>query len=226
MSLDDLVAGFLEAEGWQVRPGGRDLFVGTRSSFGDSEEFICVWVPTLEGERGLGAREGIYHPQFKDAGERYPGAQKFMVVDSTQGLSAEFVKGSRRWYNVRILVPAQFFDTAFRWEESREVGSALQRLRQEGEQRIGQRIPQPFTMTSGEGGKICSPLCMASYQQGHQANQSAWSLVLRQSERAISSRRCSRNSMSRFGPTSWSRSSALAPCLFYPNIWLWQTRRE
>lgn len=150
MELSKLVQGFLEADGWEVRSGGRDLLIGSRQSFGGESQHVCVWAPATEPERGLGAREGAYQARFKDVSDRYPGAQKFVIVESLEGLSREFVQGARKWFDVRVLVPAQFIDTAFKWEESHEASSAIKNLRRAGEQRLRSRVRQPFTV-KGDG---------------------------------------------------------------------------
>ena len=75
-----------------------------------------------------------------------------MLVPAYEGISQEFRSGAKRWHNVNIRVPIQFFDTPFKAEESveaREASSALSALRNRGEQVMRSRVPQPYSTRDG-----------------------------------------------------------------------------
>ena len=136
---------YLRAEGWEVRPRGRDLLLGDKdSSRGDNgKEYLYVWVPS-DAELNLGSREGPYLRRFEEAKEEHPTAEMVFLVRTLGGLSTEFRKGARRWHGVKIVVPAQFFDTDFRWERNSRAASATSELRNQGTEDDKRRISQPF----------------------------------------------------------------------------------
>ena len=147
--LFELTYSFLKAEGYEVMGRAKDLLVGSRRSIGEDVQFVYVWVPRLTQGTSFRSQEPPYLAKFRDAGETHPYAQKFMLVPSYEGLSAEFRKGALQWHNVKIRVPIQFFDTAFRWETSPEASSAAKDLRDRGEGLSVTRIRQPFVQENG-----------------------------------------------------------------------------
>lgn len=140
-----LAQGYLTAEGWDVKARGRDLLLGHRDSRrGDDEkDYVYVWVPADVG-RDFGSQERPYLRRFEEAKEAHPTAELVLLVPGLEGLSTEFRSGARRWYGVKILVPAQFFDTEFRWERDRRTASATSELRERGTATARTRIAQPF----------------------------------------------------------------------------------
>ena len=138
-----LAQGYLTAEGWEVKASGRDLLRGDRAGRGDDEkEYLYVWVPEHEG--GDFSREGWYVGRFAEAHREHPTAEKLFLVETLEGLSRDFRSGARKWHGVKILAPAQFFDTDFRWERDERTASASRQLRDRGANRARERIPQPF----------------------------------------------------------------------------------
>ena len=152
-----LAQGYLVAEGWDVKARGRDLLLGHRDSRrGDDEkDYIYVWVPADVG-RDFGSQERPYVRRFEEAKEVHPTAELVLLVPGLEGLSTDFRSVARRWYGVKILVPAQFFDTDFRWERDRRTASATSELRKRGAETARTRIAQPFHVvqpsdTNGDG---------------------------------------------------------------------------
>ena len=143
--LQSLAQGYLGAEGWDVKARGRDLLRGDRDSRrGDDEkDYVYVWIPPDAGDN-IGSREGWYLRRFEEAKEEHPTAEMMFLVSTLEGLSTEFRSGARRWHGVKILVPAQFFDTDFRWERDRRTASATSELRKRGTDVAHKRISQPF----------------------------------------------------------------------------------
>lgn len=138
-----LAKGYLTAEGWDVKVSGRDLLRGDRAGRADHEkEHIYVWVPGHEG--GDFTREGWYLGRFEEATREHMTAEKVFLVQTRQGLSSEFLSSARKFYGVKILAPAQFLDTDFRWERDERTASTSKELRDRGASIAKGRIPQPF----------------------------------------------------------------------------------
>ena len=152
-TLSEAVRGFLEAEGYSVviRPG--DLLVGSRRTIGEVDEYIYVWVLSAD-PRTAAAREAELLTRFAAAGEVHPRAQRFLVADSLEGLSTDFRSGALRWHDVGVRTPIQFFDTNFKWEESRNTASAVRELGNRGNYRISRRVAQPYRSGDRRGSDL------------------------------------------------------------------------
>jgi hypothetical protein len=144
-----MAEGYLAAEGYSTNPRGRDLIVGNRVAVGAEREHVYVWVPRIGGPRGFTSLESSYLRRFEEATEAHPRAPKFFLVPTREGLSNDFRSGAKQWYGVSVVVPVQFFDTAFKWDESPATTNAS-KLRDEGRELTTGRIPQPYTNTSEE----------------------------------------------------------------------------
>ena len=156
--LLSLAQGYLAAEGWDVKVSGRDLLRGDRAGRGDHEkEHIYVWVPEHEG--GDFTREGWFLGRFEEATREHMTAEKVFLVQTTEGLSSEFLRSARKFYGVRILAPAQFLDTDSRWERDERTASASKELRARGAVVAKDRIPQPFHVIQSpqSNGKLRHP---------------------------------------------------------------------
>jgi hypothetical protein len=147
--LADLTDSFLRAEGYEVSARGKDLLVGSRRSIGEDVQFLYVWVPRIQPHASFRSQEGPYLARFKEVGDVHAFAQKFMLVPTFEGLSTEFRKTALQLHNVKVRVPVQFFDTAFRWETTPEASSAAKDLRARGDALMTSRIRQPFV--DGDG---------------------------------------------------------------------------
>lgn len=154
VTLQGLAKGYLEAEGYTVTGRPRGLLIGNKAGIGEDSESIYVWVPERHAPAELGAQEGPYLADFEKATASHPSAPKFFLIPSLEGMSADFVRGAKRWHNVNVRVPAQFFDTSFTWEESVEASTAARELRTRGEALLNIRAPQPFqNEETGDAGK-------------------------------------------------------------------------
>src|SRR5262249_28789506 len=118
MDLLALARSYLEAEGYDVGPRGRDILVGSKASLAGERQFFYAAVPDLSGGISFRSQEGPLLARLKDINDQHPSAQKVVLVPSREGLSREFLHGAPQWYNATVRVPVQFFDTAFRWEET------------------------------------------------------------------------------------------------------------
>ena len=148
MDLRDLATGYLEAEGYDVKERNGGLLEGRRAAIGRDER-ILVWTPSEEAARTISRRLGYYIGQFGEWADRAPQAAKFLLVPSTSGLTSEFRK-TASYLGVKILVPAQFFDTEMRWERAQTAASPSRRLADEGKGKLDRRVPQPFSYDYGE----------------------------------------------------------------------------
>lgn len=138
-----LAKGYLTAEGWEVKVSGRDLLRGDRAGRSDDDrEHVYVWVPEHEG--GDFSREGWYQGRFEEATREHRSAEKVFLVETLEGISNTFRQGAKTWHGVKILAPAQFFDTDFRWERDERTASASKELRDRGAIVAKERVPQPF----------------------------------------------------------------------------------
>ena len=147
-----LAKSYLAAEGWNVETHDRDLLRGDRTSKrGDDEkDYIYVWVAqNVAGT--FSAREGSYLGRFEEARVAHPTAEKVLLLPTLKGLSNDFRSGALRWYAVKIVVPAQFFDDDFRWERDKRAASATSELRRRGEDVAVKRVAQPFRLIKFPG---------------------------------------------------------------------------
>ena len=142
-SLATEAATFLEADGWLVNQRDPSLIVGSRQGLGEVSDQVLVWVPqTGLSPEQLRLREDGYLRRF-DEQARTQG-QKFLLVESTEGLSANFRRRAFREFGVSLTVPTNFFDAPFTWDRSRAAGTAASGLRNRGHQDMSDRIAQPF----------------------------------------------------------------------------------
>lgn len=143
MNLIEPATKYLEALRYETRQRGRDLIVGHRLSDLGEREGILVWVPDLEPGRSFSTQEGPYLSRFETAAKEYPRAQKFMLVQTYEGLSKEFRSRAKAEYDVKVRVPIFFFDMPFKYEESAGelASSAALELSTRGKERALKRVP-------------------------------------------------------------------------------------
>lgn len=148
MMLVDEAATFLAAEGWLVTRRDPVLISATRPGFGDGSDQVLVWAPQAgHSPEHLRLREDGYLRRFEEQAQAQ--GQKFLLVDSTEGLSADFRRRAFRQFGVSLTVPTNFFDAPFTWDRSRAAGTAASNLRNRGRNDLADRIPQPFTSSRG-----------------------------------------------------------------------------
>ena len=129
MDLRGLTVGYLSSDGYEVNIREKDLVVGRKQTLGEMSEFVYIWVP----EQGnLEGREQSYLTRFGQANEVHPQAQKFLLVPSLEGLSPRFRRDANQWFNVKVRVPVQLFDTSFKWETRSDAPTAARELREKG----------------------------------------------------------------------------------------------
>ncbi len=150
MDLAKQACGYLEAERYQVADRSGGLLVGRRAAIGGGSESMYVWVVEPRSPEELRYRESSLLTAFGTANEIAPAAPKFLLLPSYHGLSADFRKSAKRWFNVTVTVPAFFFDTDFSWDVSPEARTAARNLQERGEDTRRRRIPQPFKVSGSD----------------------------------------------------------------------------
>jgi hypothetical protein len=142
-SLINEAASFLEADDWVVSQRGSSLIVGSRQGYGDASDQVLIWVPQkgLSPEQ-LRLREDTYLRWFEKEAGTY--GQKHLLVESTEGLSADFRRRARGDFGVSLTVATDFFDAPFKWDRSRPAATAASELRKSGQRDLTERIAQPF----------------------------------------------------------------------------------
>ncbi len=151
MNLIEPATKYLETLRYETSQRGRDLIVGHRLSAFGEREGILVWVPDLEPGGSFSTQEGPYLSRFETAVKEYPREQKFMLVQTYEGLSKEFRSRAKAEYDVNVRVPIFFFDRPFKYEESpgELASSAARELSNRGKERALKRAPQPYEVLQG-----------------------------------------------------------------------------
>src|SRR5262245_40208583 len=114
MNVLETTRGFLNALGYHVQERARNLFIAEKPGLGGDTDRACCWVLTRDLRQGRNPLlvEEEYLNRFKGIAAKYPSARLHLVVDTTEGFSADFRSKASRSYRVRIQVPAQLFDVA------------------------------------------------------------------------------------------------------------------
>ena len=156
MGLVDLTRDFLTASNYDVDSKEHNLLVASRPGLGGDKEYRCVWVLTDEERKGKQQLflEDEYLVRFRGVQKspKYRGAGLYLLANSLEGLSADFLSRARRQIGVKVHVPSQFFDTDFKYESiSRATASAILDLANTARD-DSQRVPQAYTQEDGAHG--------------------------------------------------------------------------
>jgi hypothetical protein len=145
MALADQARTLLVACGYDVQEKDKNFLIAQKPGLG-GEEQTCLWILTQEARQGRHPLflEDEYQTRFRGAVGKYAGARLHLLVDTTEGLSAEFRNKALQLYGVKIQVPAQFFDMPFKHEAGRGAASAVSELVKESEQYERRRVPQGY----------------------------------------------------------------------------------
>ena len=156
MGLVDLTRDFLAASNYEVENKEHNLLVASRPGLGGDREYRCVWVLTQEERQGKQQifLEDEYLGRFRGVQKsaKYRGAGLYLLANSLEGISADFLRTARRQIGVKVHVPAQFFDTDFKYESvSHATASAILELANDAKD-DSQRVPQAYTQEDGNSG--------------------------------------------------------------------------
>ena len=156
MGLVDLTRDFLTASNYDVESKEHNLLVASRPGLGGDREYRCVWVLTSEERQGKQSifLEDEYLGRFRGVQKsaKYRGAGLYLLANSLEGISADFLRTARRQIGVKVHVPAQFFDTDFKYESvSHATASAILDLANDAKD-DSRRVPQAYTQENGNDG--------------------------------------------------------------------------
>lgn len=138
MTLLDDTETFLSANGYLVTRLERTLVSATRPTLGDLTDQVLVWVPEASTPEDLRLVETGYLRRFAHYSEGQ--SQRFLLTESTEGLSGEFRRRAKTEFRVSVQTPVQFFDAPFKWDATPTAATAASALRSSSAR---SRIPQP-----------------------------------------------------------------------------------
>src|SRR2546430_16104477 len=146
MTLYDDALTFLQSDGWSIASAPhREVIRARRAGIGDNSEHMTVWCPDSPEPDDLRRRESaLLHRFAEDA--RTPG-QKYLLVESTHGMSTEMRRKAFQEHNITVQVPIQFSEGKFRWDDepaSTIAATTAQDLRKSGDADAKRRTPKPF----------------------------------------------------------------------------------
>jgi hypothetical protein len=147
MNLLELVKGFYESQGYQVTIKDPTFLVAENRIYAEEIDQVCVWILNKEIRKDKPSIiiEEDYLNRFRGFIKKYPGAKLRLLVDSLEGLSAEFRSKAYGEFKVRIQLPIQFFDTPFSWEVAKSTASAIKELTEAAKINEQKRVSQPYS---------------------------------------------------------------------------------
>jgi hypothetical protein len=135
-SLKGLVESWLRADNYRILYSGSDVLIADKLVSAYERETKIIWVVSADA----GVERRLYE-EFRSRIPQYPGAKCTVVADSYQGFSRDFRQTAKQ-HGVKTVLPVQFFDTPFNFEEADDALSAIKELR---DRSILERcIPQPY----------------------------------------------------------------------------------
>ena len=146
-SLLPLVRGYLESAGFNILRQEGDYVVADKLVFGQDRDTWLVW--TVPDDQDLSAYEGPLRVALPRVRANYPDAKAYLLSVSRGGFSRDLLQ-TLTDSRIQFLVPIQFFDAAFKHEESPKAASAVGQIRHlAAEQR---RVSQPFQVEAEDRG--------------------------------------------------------------------------
>lgn len=139
-SLTPLVEGYLESAGFKILEGDKDCVVADRLVFAEDHDTRIVW--TIPGGQEMARYESVLRASVSKLRSKYPDAKATVLSSSRSGFSRS-LQQELNDQRIRILVPIQFFDTAFKFELAPRAASAIADIR--STKILSQRVRQPYT---------------------------------------------------------------------------------
>jgi hypothetical protein len=136
------VEGYLRSAAYNLINTEKGFVVADKPGVGGGRDTLLVWLPSqLFPRRTFAQLEPSLVEKVEEEIARYPDARYIVLVDSLEGISRTFsdIASAR---GIKIRVPVQFFDAAFRVEEARDAISAIKSLRDEPG--ITKLVSQPY----------------------------------------------------------------------------------
>ena len=146
-SLVSLVEGYLKSEGFKILEGDNDCVVADRLVVAEDHDTRIVW--TIPKDQEMARYESVLRASVSKLRPKYPGAKAAVLSSSRSGFSRQ-LQQELKDQRIRILVPIQFFDTAFKFEHAPKAASAIADIR--STKILSQRVHQPY-ITEGVTGE-------------------------------------------------------------------------
>ena len=143
MSLFSKAESFLKASGYNVSPlDEKDFLKAEKPGLGTSD-ITCIGIAEMAPETS--AQHQI-EERFNRVASGYSSATLiFLSKTGAEGYQANTLNHLRK-LKVKILPPAFFFDTLFKWDTSRSVASTARGLADSAEAQEPLRVKQPFVI--------------------------------------------------------------------------------
>ena len=139
-NLASLVEGYLKSAGFKVLEGDKGCVVADRLVVGEDHDTRIVW--TIPKAQKMARYESVLRARVSKLRSKYPDAKATVLASSRSGFSRP-LQQELNDQRVRILVPIQFFDTAFKFEHAPKAASAIADIR--STKILSQRVRQPYT---------------------------------------------------------------------------------
>ncbi|HLI63018.1 MAG TPA: pentapeptide repeat-containing protein [Terriglobales bacterium] len=151
MGLLDEAREFLQARDLAVEERDRDFLVAQQPGLAGERNVTCLWVLTSEVRQRKNQEliEEELLTRFKGASEKFRGGRLYLLVDTTEGFTAEFRNEVKRRFGASIVVPSLFFDTPFKWDVAEQAGSAARELVRTAQEFERTRVPQGYVRLEG-----------------------------------------------------------------------------
>lgn len=152
MSLFNKAESFLQASGYDVVPheSERDFLVARKPDLGGDSSITCLGVVERPQEP---SEQYQIESRFERMAREHPSATlKLLSMTGTGGYQAHVTDNLRRSLNVKILPPAFFFDTLFKYDNDGSVASTVKDLADSGKKQEPLRVKQPYRLESGDQG--------------------------------------------------------------------------
>ena len=145
-SLIPLVRGYLESAGFKILEEYEDCVVADRLVFAEDRDTWIVW--TIPTAQEITQYESTLRASVSELRSKYPHAKATVLSLSLSGFSRS-LRQELIDQRIRILVPIQFFDAAFKFEHAPRAASAIADIR--STKILSQRVRQPYTVEGVTG---------------------------------------------------------------------------
>jgi len=147
MNLIDQAKSFFNTRKYLIQEKEKNFLVAESHGEVGGIDRKCIWVLTkqMKQDRNLLALEDEFETRFKGIAKKFPSAELYLLVDSLEGLTADFRNKAKSIYKVRIQVPCQLFDMPFSWEIARQTATVSKELFDESIKCESMRVPQAYS---------------------------------------------------------------------------------
>jgi Pentapeptide repeats (8 copies) len=141
-----LVRGYLDSAGFLILSEAKDYLVADRPLIGNDRETSIVWA--VPSGTTNAAYESALRGSISSVRPKNRGARAYVLSWSRDGFTRDFLTDLVD-EGIKLLVPIQYFDTAFKSEEAGKALSAIDDLRSLDV--LKRRVPQPYSAETQEG---------------------------------------------------------------------------